>query len=255
MKIIVFSGTSEGKKICEFLSEEAIETTVCVATDFGREVMEELPYITIKTGRLTEKEMADYLEEYDLVIDATHPYAVEVTKNIYQASQETNRTYLRLLREDTFENSQQDEHIFTVKSVREAAEFLQKKSTGNIFISTGAKELEEYSIIDDYQERLVVRVLPVEASITKCQQLKLKHTITEVGPFSYEQNYQAFSKSKVSWLVTKSAGKAGGFEEKIQAALALAINVLVIIRPTENVVGHSIEEVKEIIKGLEHDTE
>lgn len=243
MRALVFSGTSEGKEICHFLSEKSVETTVCVATDFGREVMDELQGVSIHTGRLQLEDMISFVHGYDIVIDATHPYATAVTENIVEACRQTHTEHIRLLREDTFDNNGNSQ-VITVPDVKQAAEYLKDNSKGQIFISTGSKELHEYQVIPDYKERIIARVLPVEASIKKCEELGLKHTIYEKGPFDYEQNKAAFSKENAEWLVTKSGGKAGGFDEKLDAALELGMKVIVITRPEERTDGKSLEEVK-----------
>lgn len=243
MRALVFSGTSEGKEICHFLSEKSVETKVCVATDFGREVMEELKCVSVHIGRLQIEEMISLMHDYDIVIDATHPYATAVTENILEACSQTHTEYVRLLREDTFEDNNNSQ-VITVPDVKHAARYLKDNSEGKIFISTGSKELHEYKVIPDYKERIVARVLPVEDSIRKCEELGLKHTIYEKGPFDYEQNKAAFSKENAEWLVTKSGGKAGGFDEKLDAALELGMKVIVITRPEERTDGKSLEEVK-----------
>ena len=242
MRALVFSGTSEGKEICHFLSEKSVETKVCVATDFGREVMEELKCVSVHIGRLQIEEMISLMHDYDIVIDATHPYATAVTENILEACSQTHTEYVRLLREDTFEDNNNSQ-VITVPDVKHAARYLKDNSEGKIFISTGSKEIHEYKVIPDYKERIVARVLPVEDSIRKCEELGLKHTIYEKGPFDYEQNKAAFSKENAEWLVTKSAGKAGGFDEKFYAALELGMKVIVITRPEERTDGKTLEEV------------
>lgn len=83
-KIVLFSGTTEGREYSEKLCEDKISHIVCVATDYGKEVMRPSPYADIRVGRLNADEMAELFvaEQITKVVDATHPYAVEVTKNI-----------------------------------------------------------------------------------------------------------------------------------------------------------------------------
>ena len=116
MKLVIFAGTSEGRTLCTRLSQAGMQATVCVATEYGKEVMPELPGITVHTGRMTAEEMADFLRETQLVVDATHPYAVEVSKNIRQACEMANCRYIRLLRPKT-----QAAHVVHVASTAAAA--------------------------------------------------------------------------------------------------------------------------------------
>ena len=247
MKVIVFSGTSEGKEITRFLSSKQIETTTCVATEYGKEVMEELPFVNIHIGRLDYEQMLLFLEGYDLIIDATHPYAVVVTDNIKKAAEQKGIKYLRLLREDTDDNTEQE---IDLNSVEEAVNYSNEQTDcEKIFVSTGSKALDKYVTIPDYQERLVARVLPVPESREKCNRLGLKNVIYDKGPFSMEQNIKAFSEYNTTWLVTKSGGRAGGFDEKIEAAKRLSMHIIVIKRPEETD-GLGIEEVKNQIVAI-----
>ena len=246
MKVCVFSGTSEGRELAGFLSGEKIETLVSVATEYGKEVMDEMPFVTVRQGRLDEDSMEILLKEYDLCVDATHPYATEVTENIREAADKAGVAYLRLEREDTALDEEKYYRVFN--SVREAAEFL-KTVEGGIFVSTGSKELHEYTVIPDYRERLTVRVLPVSDSEKKCRELQIKRCIFKRGPFSYEDNIRDFKESGAGYLVTKSSGSSGGFKEKTDAAKALGLKVILIRRPEKQseATVFSMEGVKEKI--------
>ena len=79
MRRVIFSGTSEGKTLCRQLSQAGLSAEVCVATEYGKEVMPELNGITVHTGRMTAPEMTEFLCGAQVVIDATHPYAVVCT--------------------------------------------------------------------------------------------------------------------------------------------------------------------------------
>ena len=78
-KILIFAGTIEGRRLAFLLAEQGIAVTVCVATAYGREVLEqagEHPLIKVQSGRLTEKQMEDLLagDSWRAVVDATHPF-------------------------------------------------------------------------------------------------------------------------------------------------------------------------------------
>lgn len=239
MRAAVFSGTSEGKEIAEYLNSRHVDTLVCVATEYGSEVMPPMEYVKVHTGRLDTIGIAQLIQGFDLVIDATHPFAQLVTKNILSACEIAGVRYIRLLRDEI----KRDDVIYAA-DIKEAAEHL-KNTQGNIFVSTGSKELEQYTVIKNYRDRLTVRALPVSEAAEKCSALGIKKTIFLKGPFSFEQNYEQFKTGNIKWLVTKSSGTNGGFEEKIKAAKALNINVIVIKRPQEN--GLDIAKAKALI--------
>lgn len=141
-KVILFGGTSEGRELACKLSLLPLTLTVSVATDYGAELLEGIPGITVLTGRLDAEEMVGLFrrEGYLLAVDATHPYATAVSQNIRFACREVNTPLLRLVRE-----KQAADGAVTCKDAQEAAEYLKEKP-GNILLTTGSKELEHIRI-------------------------------------------------------------------------------------------------------------
>jgi len=240
MKAVVFSGTSEGREIIEYLNDKKIFTTVCVATDYGKKVINDMSYVSFHIGRLEQNDIFEVIKDFDFVIDATHPYAEIITKNVQFVCEQNGIEYIRLLRDEIIRDD-----VIYVCNIDEAVHLL-RNTNGNIFISTGSKEIYKYCDIENYKNRIAARVLPAEDSIRKCNELGLKNVIYKKGPFGYIENIQEFRKYNIKWLVTKSSGKNGGFNEKVNAAKELGINVIVIKRPIENN-GLSINNVKDII--------
>ena len=99
-KICIFAGTSEGRKLVERLCGRGLHMIVCVATEYGEVLLGDHPGVQILTGRMDQMQMEEMLrgEGFELVVDATHPYADKVTENIAAACQNTGVEYLRLLR-------------------------------------------------------------------------------------------------------------------------------------------------------------
>lgn len=81
MKILVFAGTTEGRRIAEYLNDTVADSYVSVATEYGGRLLEEYQHLHLLTGRMDEDDITAFLseKEIDLVIDATHPFAVLVT--------------------------------------------------------------------------------------------------------------------------------------------------------------------------------
>ena len=98
MKLMIFSGTTEGHDLCRFLSKNNVQAEVFVATEYGVAVMEPMAGITVHEGRLDEREMEKRLTSDTLLIDATHPYAAAVTDNLRAACAKSGARYERLLR-------------------------------------------------------------------------------------------------------------------------------------------------------------
>lgn len=225
--------------LCRFLSAHQISVDVFVATDYGEAVMEQLSGVTIHTGRLTIPEMAAYLSQDALVIDATHPYASVVTQNIKEACAGAGAEYLRLLRP-----AQAADSVVTVPDTQAAVRWLCEHP-GKVLLTTGSKELDFYTTVPDYAARLFPRVLPTAEVLAKCTVLGFPGAsiLAMQGPFSHEMNVALLKKTGAQILVTKDTGKSGGFAEKLSAAKEVGATVLMIARPLEEQ-GRTLEEMK-----------
>lgn len=231
-KLCVFAGTTEGRELVEFLSGQPVEVTACVATEYGEALLSPADNLTISAKRLSAREMeAMFLaERFDLVIDATHPYASEVTENIAESCKAAGTEYLRLLRTGT---AAPEDAVF-VPDISGAVEILSN-TVGNILLTTGSKELARYSAIADFENRVYARVLPMEESLRLCEAAGLKpaHILAMQGPFSREMNVSMLKSVGAKYLVTKDSGSKGGFEEKIAAAREAGVKLVVIGRPPQ----------------------
>ena len=229
-KVIVFAGTTEGNIICSFLQKNQIPTCACVATGYGTKSLTEDTCLKVQGKRMTSGEMAEFFREENprLVLDATHPYAAEVTANIRKACEDTDTSYVRVLRQ---EGEKQKEAVY-VESTEAAVEFLNT-TTGNVLLTTGSKELKKFMAVSDYQNRLYARVLSLPSVMADCSACGFegKHLIGMQGPFSKEMNVATLRQYNCRYLVTKDSGQAGGFAEKIEAALECQVIPVIIGRP------------------------
>ena len=236
-KICLFAGTTEGRKLAEILAGSA-ELTVCVVTEYGEILLDGIDGINVHTGRMDAEEMVRFFKEnlFDRILDATHPYAQIVTENIRQAAERTNIPVMRILRE----SERQAVEAVYVSSVEEARDYLADKD-GNIFLTTGSKELASYVGLD--MSRVWARVLPTISSLEACALAGIisAHIIAAQGPFSEEINTAQMNMIGAKWMVTKASGRNGGFDEKIRAAKAVGALPVIIGQPPQ-VTGYSLDE-------------
>lgn len=244
-KICVFAGTTEGRELVEFLSSQPVVVTACVATEYGKMLLPSADNLTISSKRLAPAEITRMLSDtaFDLVIDATHPYAASVTESISAACRDTGTEYLRLLREA----SELSSDAVYVPDTDAAVGFLDG-TEGNILLTTGSKELAGFSKLTDFADRVYARVLPMEASLEACRAagLKASHIIAMQGPFSEEMNLAMLNAISSSWLVSKDGGEAGGFDAKASAAQKAGARLVVIGRPPQ-IEGTSFSETIELL--------
>lgn len=227
-KILVFGGTSEGRIISETLSANGFQVYVSVATDYGSMVLNKNTPVHILNGRLDLQAMTQLYTEnnFDLIIDATHPFAKEVSKNIKECAAETN---IPLVRFNRIVDLQDNEKIIYTEDVQHCKDLLLN-TTGKILLTTGSKDLHTFCQNQSIRERLIVRVLPSIESLNICyeNQLEGKQIIAMQGPFSESMNINQIEEYGISVLVTKESGKTGGTDSKISAALKKHIKCIVI---------------------------
>ena len=245
--IFIFSGTSEGRTLSKALADAGADVHVRVATEYGAEVMGFDDNIDVKVGSCGGAEgIANVIREngYDVVIDATHPYALNITEHIKQACEATGAYYIRLKRN---ESDTESSHIVKVSTIQEAIDYLKDKE-GNILASTGSKDIALYTQIPNYKERVTARVLSTIESVQKCAEYGFsgKNLICAQGPFSEDINYATLKQIGAKYIVTKDSGTAGGYEDKVRAAMRAGAIVVLIERPKEE--GYSYEEVISILE-------
>lgn len=245
--VMIFAGTMEGRTLSEYLSDRRISVTACVATEYGETLLKEGNFLSVHAGRMNQEQIEDFIRKEDpmLVVDATHPYAVEVSKNVSLACKHAGTEYLRLIRSSSTVKAEQ---AVTVESVEEAVEYL-KKTEGNILATTGSKELIKYTALPDYEKRVFARVLSTAEVTAACEKLGFagRNLICMQGPFSEELNTAMLRQFDCQYLVTKETGRAGGFEEKLSAAKKAGAKVVLIGRPPEQE-GYPYEEVVRLLK-------
>lgn len=172
----------------------------------------------------TEK-MAEWIKEQqiDLVIDATHPFAQQITKNTYQAIHQVNVPFLRLERSAW---EKKDGDLWQeVQTVQEAVMMIGLQPR-NVFITIGRKELlpfKECTVSHRYWIRSVDH--PEAIYIPDHAQL-----IQAKGPFSEADEVAFLKQHNIDCIVSKNSGGKTVYA-KISAARKLGIPVILIQRP------------------------
>lgn len=245
-RIWIIGGTSEGRGLVKELAQLDIEIFVSVATTYGAKLIEQHSNVKVLPERMDLAAMQAFIAEHkpDCVIDATHPYATVVTQTVKDACAATGTEYLRLVRpaEAGYGSA------VVVHDAAEAAEVLSH-TEGKIFLTTGSKNLSDFTAVPDYAERIALRILPMQDSLAKAVELGYKpaNIVCMQGPFEEDLNIAMIKHFGAKYLVTKDSGKAGGFEEKIAAAHEAGAELVIIAR-SENEHGSGYAEIAAEIK-------
>ena len=276
-KVLIYAGTTEGRELAQELARERIYCDISVATEYGRQIMDEKisPYICILQGRMTAEQMRLKCEneQYLAVVDATHPFATEVSVNIRESLKGLDIPYFRLGREkipgeegerqagerQAGEQQAEEQNYMARKYFQNTAACVEalKKTEGKIFLTTGSKELSAFCREETIRKRLVVRVLPGMESLRECVRngLEGRQIIAMQGPFSKEMNLAMIRQYQASVLVTKESGKTGGEDTKLAAAGEAQIPSYIILRPDEKTPVMDMDEVLEQLRRLESVTD
>lgn len=227
--ILVLAGTKDGREIAERLKLGSFDVIASTVTDYGASLFSE--GIKAHKGALDEPGLINFIykNKINVVVDATHPFAKDVSINAINACNKTGIKYIRYERESLYYSN-----AIVVKSFEEAAE--ECKKYNNIFLTIGSKNLEKFKVLWEMGKKVTARVLPLSSVIKKCEDLGLKpkDIIAMEGPFTKDLNYQMFKERNAEVIVTKESGIVGGVLEKFEAAKMLDIPVILIKRPDIN---------------------
>lgn len=231
MKIFVIAGTEDGRKLAKFLSDRKFQVTASVVSEYGKKILERYENIKINDKKLNAEELEKILREenFKILVDASHPYAENVSQNAIQACENLNIFYIRYERPEvelTYEK------IYRVESYEQAAE-VSAKLGKNIFLTTGSRNLKKFLSCDAVKDcNVTARVLPTAEVLAECEKfLSPKNIIAIQGKFSVELNAELFKHAGAEVIVTKNSGEIGGADTKILAAEKLNLPVVMIERP------------------------
>ncbi|MEG4278837.1 cobalt-precorrin-6A reductase [Microcoleus sp. MON1_C1] len=158
----------------------------------------------------------------DLLIDATHPFAAQISANAAVAAAECNVPYLMLVR-PAWERVEGDRWI-EVASHSEAAKALLGLSQ-RVFLTIGRQELAAFAGLDAIW--FLMRAIDPPALNSPVPNGKL---LLARGPFSLEDERRLLLEYKIDAIVSKNSGGSATYA-KIVAARELGIPVVMVQRP------------------------
>ena len=251
MKIILLGGTKDSINIIEFIKKNYdahILTTT--TTEYGARLAREGGSDETIARPLPKEEIIEIItnENYDILIDATHPFAEHITQTSASIAKELKIPYVRFERPTTNLKNIDTSRIHYVKSFVEAGKLIAGEfSEGNVLHFAGANTMAD--VLENVStERFYPRILKVESSLKKCEELGVdpNHIIPMTGAASSQENIELIEKYHACVMITKESGEIGGVIDKIDAANKKDIAVIMIQRP-------EIKEVdkKDIVSNLD----
>ena len=225
-------GTSEGKELLEGLNKFTEDIFVSTATNYGGELLKGYKYKFLNTKPLNKDELKNKLEEYEVrkLIDASHPYALEVSINAMEAAKELSIEYIRYERPSVIDKYKDNRLVNIISDYSELKSSLMNVK-GNILNTTGSRNIEKILKLK-IENRIIHRVL---ASLKVMEELcnlgiEPEDIIAVKGVFSEEFNRAILKEYNCEAILMKDSGVEGGTVQKVEAALKEQVKIIVIGR-------------------------
>ena len=229
--IWVIGGTKDSRDFLEKFIKYDKDIIVSTATEYGVKLLENLPVKT-SSEKMDKEAMLRFIESNKItkVIDTSHPYAFEVSKNAMEVAEEKNIEYFR------FE--------------REKVDILPKKYKKFEDI----KELIEYvPLFKDLKNlsNIYFRILSRWEMVKKCEDNNIlpKNIIAMQGPFTENMNIAMMEQFNIKYLITKKAGDTGGEREKVHACDKLDVEIIY-LEKKEIIYKNCYKDIDILIKNL-----
>ena len=234
-------GTSEGKNIISLLNEFTDNILISTATEYGGDLLKEYHYKVINTKPLNGYELRELIisNEVSIFVDASHPYAVEITTNCKNVCKDLNIPYLRYERASVAEKYRHHKKVIFIsdyESLPQEIDHIEEVKDGKSVIlnTTGSRNIKKILSLG-ILNRIVHRVLPSVEVMKYCIEtgVKVEDIVAIKGPVGYELNKGFIRQYHAKAIILKDSGIQGGTQEKIEAALSEDITILIIERKNE----------------------
>ena len=222
--VLVFGGTTEGRKAVEVL-EEAGTTYYYSTRSDGQKV--DLVHGIHLTGGMELTEMIACCREHDiqLIIDAAHPFAEDLHRNLLFLSKHIQAPIIRYERI----YPPHDSDFIWCKDFNDAIRQLEENHIERLLALTGVRTIERLSAFWKKHDTCWFRILNRRAS----------HVVAKTNRFPEERlvyyetddTFDLIRDLHPQAIITKESGLSGGFMEKVETARRAGIKVFVVERP------------------------
>lgn len=224
MRLLLLGGASEARHIAHALSRETgLSITVSIARA-GR-IPQSFGWPTRIGGWGSDAAYLDWVrrEGFQAVLDATHPFASNMSHRAAKASISLGLDHLRVVRPSWLPTAA-DTWVF-LHSEDEAADHIPPNAT--VFVATGPRELDRLSNLADRKLICRVRQEPDEPFPYPNGRF-----LFQGGPFTVDGEIELFRRLNVDWVLVRNAGGPGSWP-KIEAARELGLPVAMLRRPPQ----------------------
>jgi precorrin-6A/cobalt-precorrin-6A reductase len=229
-------GTQESAELAKTIAQRQWPCLVTVTTDAARSLYPTIPTLRVWVGALSREQAQTFLQTYRIgcILDASHPFAVEISTLAIALAQHYHLPYLRYER-PVLSSPPSPTHIPNSPLHLDCWQTLLTENYldgQRVLLTIGYKNL---ALFQSWHDRacLFARILPSTVALDAALQagfpsdriIALRPPITAALERALWQQWQ------ISMVVTKASGTAGGEDIKQQIAAELGIKLIVIDRP------------------------
>lgn len=234
--LLVLGGTTEATALCRRLAELDVRGTVSFAGRVERPVRQPLPQ---RVGGFGGAEgLAGYMRQHGIthLVDATHPFAAQMSAHAVAASEMTNVPLIALTRAPWFPGEGDD---WTMVPDIPAAVAALNRPASRIMLAVGRMHLAEFA--PNPQHFYLLRLVDPPAAPLSFPD---HDVVVDRGPFTEAGDLELMRAHGIEQVVSKNSGGTGAFA-KLAAARRLGLPVLMIDRPRlpTRTEAHSVDEV------------
>lgn len=245
MRVLLLGGTTEASAMAKTLAEAEIDAVFSYAGRTKTPLMQPLPQRVGGFGGVEGLMGYLGLEEITHVIDATHPFAAQMSLNAFEACAAQNIPLIRLERQPWAPCA--SDRWTSVARLEDAPAALPA-SPARVFLAIGKQHIGLFAAKP--QHHYLLRLVDAPDGV-----LPLPDTcvVIDRGPFAPESDQALLRDHGITHIVAKNAGGTGA-QAKLVAARALALPIIMADRP--NLPGNNVtDSVKDVMSWLGHGTD
>jgi precorrin-6A/cobalt-precorrin-6A reductase len=231
LRLLILGGTTEANTLAAALAgRENTDAILSLAGRTQQPALSTLPMRIGGFGGVAGLRAYCEAERIEVVIDATHPFAAQMSRHAAEACQAAKIPLLAFTR--TAWAAQDGDHWIEVESMDEAARALGEEPR-NVFLTQGRQQLAAFASAP--QHRYLVRAIEWPAAIGALPSHRL---ILARGPFRLADEEALMRSEEIEFVVSKNSGGEATYA-KIEAARNLGIPVVMMRRPTNPAIAQT----------------
>jgi precorrin-6A/cobalt-precorrin-6A reductase len=241
-RALILGGTADANLLADAIARAGLDAVYSYGGRTRAPAEQRLPTRIGGFGGATG--LAEYLRQERIthVVDATHPFAAEMSRNAVAACAETGTPLIALERAPWIKSP--GDHWIEVADIQSAVAALPERRT-HVFLAIGRQHISPFAARPQHAYTLRF-VDPPEGALP----LPDVSVIVSRGPFPLEDELAMIQSRAIKWIVARNSGGTGA-RAKVDAARALGLPIIMLSRPP---LPHRqrVESVAEVIQWLDH---